>query len=166
TLIPQETMLEVLLWLDRFDLDGKQITARRLRHLVENNQMPHRAIRTVCGVNYSASYTGHCWLSIDVPIGEEDEIHHEIVLDLDTDAGVQKAVSYLSSCFVSHFNISDQDARMLYTCPDRRAIIKAPALIGELRLWECDFESGEENTLSETLCVRTFQRLSLASDIP
>ncbi|KAH7707625.1 hypothetical protein AAVH_25135 [Aphelenchoides avenae] len=36
--MPNETMLEVLLWLDRFDLDVKQITARSLRSLVENNQ--------------------------------------------------------------------------------------------------------------------------------
>lgn len=42
-------MLQVLLWLDRFDLDGKQITARRLRSLVENKQVP---LRNVARVDY------------------------------------------------------------------------------------------------------------------
>ncbi|KAH7703510.1 hypothetical protein AAVH_29317 [Aphelenchoides avenae] len=155
-------MLEILMWLDRFDLDGKQITARRLRHLVENNQMP---LRTAHAVRYCEFYKGHPTLSIDSMIDEEDE-RHETELDLETDADVQKAVSYLSSCFVPSFLVDGLQARVLYTCPDRRAIITAPALIGNLELRGCDFDSGEENTLSETLSVRTFQRLSLYSNIP
>ncbi|KAH7700364.1 hypothetical protein AAVH_32519 [Aphelenchoides avenae] len=40
-------MLQVLLWQDRFDLDGKQIIARRLRSLLENNRMPLRDVHRV-----------------------------------------------------------------------------------------------------------------------
>ncbi|KAH7721266.1 hypothetical protein AAVH_11229 [Aphelenchoides avenae] len=157
-------MLEILLWLDRFDLDGKQITARRLSHLVENNQMP---LRTAHAVRYCEHYKGHPTLSIDTLIGEEDEPHEtETELDLETDADVQKAVSYLCSCFVPSFLVWGHHARTLYTCPDRRAIITSPPLIDNLELRGCDFNSGEENTLSETLRVRTFQSLSLYSNIP
>lgn len=45
-------MLEVLLWLDRFDLDGNQITNRRLRSLAENKRMP---LRKVHRVNYDCA---------------------------------------------------------------------------------------------------------------
>ncbi|KAH7717290.1 hypothetical protein AAVH_15237, partial [Aphelenchoides avenae] len=53
TRISQDTMLEVLLWLDRFDLDAKQITVRRLRSLVENKQMP---LRKVDRVDYNGAW--------------------------------------------------------------------------------------------------------------
>ncbi|KAH7673031.1 hypothetical protein AAVH_42490, partial [Aphelenchoides avenae] len=69
TQLPQETLLQVLLWLDRFDIDGKQITARRLRSLVENNQMP---LRTVDRVDYH-----HCpyWErnTLSIHLAEDDK---------------------------------------------------------------------------------------------
>ncbi|KAH7711004.1 hypothetical protein AAVH_21690 [Aphelenchoides avenae] len=161
--LPQETMLEVLLWLDRYDLDGKQITSRRLRSLVENNQMP---LRRVLGVNYYQPCTVYPVLSIDVQVDEEDE-PHEMDLDLETDADVQKAVSFLSSCFVPNYSIYGHHARTLYACPDRRAIITAPALTRELTLQRCDFEGAAEDGLSLTLQGIAFQRLSLLfSPIP
>lgn len=52
-------MLEVLLWLDRFDLDGKQATTRRLSSLVENRQMPLRKVHRV-------EYNGE-WRNFNVP---------------------------------------------------------------------------------------------------
>lgn len=54
-------MLEVLLWLDRFDLDGPQITTRRLRSLVENKRMP---LRKVGRVDYHGEPSGYSTLSI------------------------------------------------------------------------------------------------------
>lgn len=58
--MPPETMLQVLLWLDRFDLDGKQITSRRFRSLVENKQMPLRKVDRV-------EYDGNAHVYSDAP---------------------------------------------------------------------------------------------------
>ncbi|KAH7711003.1 hypothetical protein AAVH_21689 [Aphelenchoides avenae] len=147
--LPQETMLEVLLWLDRYDLDGKQITSRRLRFLVENNQMP---FRTVCSVYFLQSFMDRLMLSID-PLVDEEEEPHEIHLYIETDEDVQEPVLYLSSCYVPFFSVTQHHARMLYACPSRRAIITAPALIRQLTFQDCDFGNGEEDTLGETLRV-------------
>ncbi|KAH7675945.1 hypothetical protein AAVH_42148, partial [Aphelenchoides avenae] len=46
-LFPNETLLIVLRWLHRFDLDSVQITNKRLRSLVENNEMPLRFLESV-----------------------------------------------------------------------------------------------------------------------
>ncbi|KAH7724336.1 hypothetical protein AAVH_08224, partial [Aphelenchoides avenae] len=50
TLIPNETFLAILRWLHRFDLDGVQITTRKLRSLVENNEMPLRFLESVTSI--------------------------------------------------------------------------------------------------------------------
>ncbi|KAH7707038.1 hypothetical protein AAVH_25736 [Aphelenchoides avenae] len=150
TQIPQETMLEVLRWLDRFDLDGKQITSRRLRSLVENNQMP---LRKVSNVFYSGQY-GEPRLQIFLNFGDHGRPTAELTCE--TDAGVQKAAAYLSSCFVRHFRVEDYKR----TLP-RNAVIAAPPLIHDLEIRGCDFDKGEEDTLSATLTGSTFQGLSL-----
>ncbi|KAH7725098.1 hypothetical protein AAVH_07376 [Aphelenchoides avenae] len=179
TQIPLETMLQVLLWLDRYDLDGKQITARCLRSLIENNQMP---LRKVFRVIYNGEDTTHepNTLSIWIEKGARDgpaKIEprtdedaggekagwfissfcvREVQLQIEADADVQKAASYLSSCFVNEFHT--------YYHRDvlpRNAIIAAPALIRELEFQFCVFDHGEEDTLSTTLNGSTFQSLSL-----
>ncbi|KAH7704190.1 hypothetical protein AAVH_28623 [Aphelenchoides avenae] len=161
TEIPQETMLEVLRWLDRFDLDGKQITSRRLRSLVENNQMP---LRKVAKVYYRGGYG---------PWNESDRLQFcfkddekdrpaQVELTFETDADVQKAAAYLSSCFVRIFVVYEH----MKTLP-RNAVIAAPPLIHELAFGFCNFDKGGEDTLSATLNGSTFRCLSLfANTIP
>ncbi|KAH7680462.1 hypothetical protein AAVH_41163, partial [Aphelenchoides avenae] len=160
TQIPQETMLEVLLWLDRFDLDGKQITARRFRSFVENDKMP---LRKVERVNYDGDKR-RVWnppdknntLSISLL---EDE---ERVPRIKTDADALKAASYLSSCFVRYFDVYGH----CFALP-KNAIIAAPTLIDELDFRQCSLDSGAEDTLSETLNGSTFRSLSLVnSSVP
>lgn len=81
---------------------------------------------------------------------------------LETDADVQKAVAYLSTCFVSEFNVYEHREVL-----PKNAIIAAPALIQDLCFRNCSFDKGEEDTLSETLKGSAFRSLSLVySDNP
>lgn len=146
-------------------------------------------LRRVEHVVYSLSYTGHThpMLTIEPEFDEEDEpyevnlhigkLDSQIVMVsewfgatmtaiiLETD--MRKAVSYLSSCYVPSFVVLELDGRTLYECPIHRAIITASGRICTLKLQECHFDSDGENTLSETLRVCNFQRVSLLySPIP
>ncbi|KAH7707035.1 hypothetical protein AAVH_25733 [Aphelenchoides avenae] len=155
TKIPHETMLEVLRWLDRFDLDAKQITSRRLRSLIENNQMP---LRKVGRVSYKGCYgplKEPNWLRICF----EDDDRDDVELTSETDADVLKAASYLSTCFVRLFNVKDHTN----TLP-RNALIAAPPLIHDLDIRYCSFDKNEEDTLSATLNGGVFRCLSLISN--
>ncbi|KAH7697123.1 hypothetical protein AAVH_13525 [Aphelenchoides avenae] len=103
-------------------------------------------------------------LTIEPEFDEEDE-PYEVNLHIETD--MRKAVSYLSSCYVPSFVVLELDGRTLYECPIHRAIITASGRICTLKLQECHFDSDGENTLSETLRVCNFQRVSLLySPIP
>ncbi|KAH7707037.1 hypothetical protein AAVH_25735 [Aphelenchoides avenae] len=143
TQIPPETMLEVLRWLDRFDLDGKQITSRRLRSLVEINRVPLREVKRV---EYSGRYTPlkEPWLQILLNFGDHGRPTAEHTFE--TDADVQKAAAYLSSCFVRLFRV-DYHKKPL----PRNAVIAAPPLIHDLEIRSCDFDKGQVDTLSATL---------------
>ncbi|KAH7712449.1 hypothetical protein AAVH_20221 [Aphelenchoides avenae] len=147
-------MLQVLLWLDRFDLDGKQITARRLRSLVENNQMPLREVRRV---EYSGDsndlYNGN--MLYIFPEEVEGVGAADVEFKIETDADAEKAAAYLASCFVSDFNVYGYENVL-----PKNAIVAAPALIHELELG-CNFGIGEWDTLGETLNGSTFRCLSL-----
>ncbi|KAH7699842.1 hypothetical protein AAVH_33049 [Aphelenchoides avenae] len=150
-------MLEVLRWLKRFDLDGKQITTRRLRSLVENNQMP---LRKVDGVDYEGNVLTPDprqmnMLSISLGKGRRAEVKFRI----ETAADVQKAVAYLSSCFVAEFNVFAH-----HGVPPKYPIIAAPKLIRELGFRFCDFlDNGEEHTLNEMLNGSTFHSLAFGN---
>ncbi|KAH7702491.1 hypothetical protein AAVH_30350, partial [Aphelenchoides avenae] len=162
TEISQETMLEVLLWLNRFDLDGKQITTRRLRRLVENNKMP---LRTVDRVDYDGVPRGHLDPR-DKPstlsIHPEKYGPAKAELPIETDADAETAASYLSSCFVRRFSVYGHHCAF-----SKNAIIAAPELIRELDFCRCIFHNAAENTLGKTLDGSTFQSLSLVrSSIP
>ncbi|KAH7710685.1 hypothetical protein AAVH_22021 [Aphelenchoides avenae] len=158
-------MLEVLLWLGRFDLDGKQITNRRLCSLFENKRMP---LRNVDRVVYEGDPRGYPnptnkthRLSIILAAGERDGAD-EVELQIETDADVQKAASYLSSCFVSDFSVYGH-----LRAPPKNAIISAPALIDEIGFRNCSFANGDEDSLGETLGGSTFRCLVLVdSSIP
>lgn len=163
--IPQESMLEVLLWLDRFDLDGNQITTRRLRSLAENKRMPLRKVHRVnydCAADdYSHNPDKGNTLRIYL---EKDETGESFVVEvkIETDADALKAVSYLSSCFVSDFSVYGRHRAFL-----KNAIIAAPALIDKLGFQHCDFNRGEADALSETLNGSTFRGLALiSSNVP
>ncbi|KAH7708475.1 hypothetical protein AAVH_24278 [Aphelenchoides avenae] len=149
-------MLVVLLWLDRFDLDGKQVTSRRLRSLVEKNRMP---LRTVVEVKYEGEADlkdkKDNILSIHLQDPDDDE-PPQLELQIETDADARKAASYLASCFVLRLSVYRH-----YEAPPKNVIIAAPALIHELSIQCCDFRGGQENTLSETLNGSTFQCLSI-----
>ncbi|KAH7710686.1 hypothetical protein AAVH_22022 [Aphelenchoides avenae] len=148
-------MLEVLLWLDRFDLDGKQATTRRLSSLVENRQMPLRKVHRV-------EYNGE-WRNFNVPpcksslsIFFRESYSAEIEIRIETDADAQKVVSYVSSCFVRYFGVfGHRDAL------PKNAIIAAPPLILKLEFRLCNFDDGEEDTLVGMLDGSTFQSLKL-----
>ncbi|KAH7708473.1 hypothetical protein AAVH_24276 [Aphelenchoides avenae] len=147
-------MLLVLLWLDRFDLDGKQIANRRLRSLVENNRMP---LRKVVKVDYAGEAV--CKdkkkniLSIHLQ-GPDDPPQMEFKIETEADA--QKAASYLASCFVLRLLAYEHHA-----APPTNVILAAPALIRTLDIRYCDFINEEEDSLSEALKGSTFRRLSL-----
>ncbi|KAH7707626.1 hypothetical protein AAVH_25136 [Aphelenchoides avenae] len=167
TQIPQETMLEVLLWLDRFDLDAKQVTSRRFRSLVENKQMPLRKLSQVAYTR-SSGLLDKTTLSIRLEGNEAlldaalRYIPANAYIRIETDSDVQKAVSYLSSCVVGYFSVFGHHDAL-----PENAIIAAPALIRELNFKSCNFSIGEEDTLSETLMGSTFQRLSFClADLP
>lgn len=84
-----------------------------------------------------------------------------------TSTDVREAVSYLSSCYVPSFVVLELDGRTLYECPIHREILTASGRICTLKLQECHFDSDGENTLSETLRVCNFQRVSLLySSVP
>lgn len=68
-------MLDVLLWLDRFDLDGKQIATKRLRSLVENKRMP---LRKVDRVDYRGKLHGSSHLNIFSEAEEFDDVELSI----------------------------------------------------------------------------------------
>ncbi|KAH7704191.1 hypothetical protein AAVH_28624 [Aphelenchoides avenae] len=159
TQIPPETMHEVLRWLDRFDLDGKQITSRRLRSLVENKQMP---LRNVMRVHYRGRYgpSEGPWLRISLDYDAHGRPTAEHTFE--TDADVQKAAAYLSSCFVRTFLVYEHTK----TLP-RNAVIAAPPLIHDLEIRSCDFDKGQVDTLIATLSGSTFRGLRLdACSIP
>ncbi|KAH7687849.1 hypothetical protein AAVH_40598, partial [Aphelenchoides avenae] len=160
TQIPQETMLEVLLWLDRFDLDDKRITARRLRSLVENEQMPLRTVHRVCyhGELYGCtSGSAHSTCS-SLCIFLEEDGPADTELQIETEADAEKAASYLSSCFVRNFDVREhRDALPANT------IIAAPGLIRELVFTNCNFDHGAEDPLSATLSGSTFRCLAIYS---
>ncbi|KAH7687896.1 hypothetical protein AAVH_40551, partial [Aphelenchoides avenae] len=166
TQIPQETMLEVLLWLDRFDLDGKEITTRCLRSLIENKQMP---LRTVARVEYDGEprrdpmgRTGkRNTLSIRLEEGDKDG-PAQVELKIETDTDAQKAALYLSSCFVSGFAVYGHREVL-----PKNAIIAAPPLIRQLEFLFCRFAIGNADTLNDTLNGGTFQELCLVySSLP
>ncbi|KAH7694256.1 hypothetical protein AAVH_38701, partial [Aphelenchoides avenae] len=78
-----------------------------------------------------------------------------------TDADAQKAASYLSTCFVSNFRVSNFDA-----LPEN-AIIAAPARMRELFFGNCNFDNDVEDTLSNALKGSSFQCLKfINSRIP
>ncbi|KAH7706903.1 hypothetical protein AAVH_25869 [Aphelenchoides avenae] len=161
TQISHDTMLEVLLWLDRFDLDGKQITSRGLRSLVENNRMPLRKVFKVDYDEANREDTKTNILNIHLQDPDDDE-PPQVELQIDTYADAQKAASYLASCFVLRLSVYRH-----FSGPPRNVILAAPALIRKLHLRHCDFSSEEENTLNKTLSGSTFQCLSVYfSDIP
>ncbi|KAH7707629.1 hypothetical protein AAVH_25139 [Aphelenchoides avenae] len=153
-------MLEVLLWLDRFDLDDNQITTRRLCSLVENKQMPLRKVERVeyCGDErrYWDPLAKNSTLSIVLEEHEKDSVA------LDTDKDARTAASFLSSCFVRYFDVYAHRSAF-----PKHAIIGARALIDELDFRYCDFDNGAEDTLSDTLSGSTFRNLSFVySSVP
>ncbi|KAH7723945.1 hypothetical protein AAVH_08539 [Aphelenchoides avenae] len=168
TEIPAETMLEVLLWLDRFDLDAKQITTKSLRSLVEKNKMP---LRKVDQVDYEGEELGPTRSTdrkamLSIVLVEKEEVvptqKTDVKLQIETDADVRRAVSYLSSCFVSCLGLYGHEQ-----APPNNAIVAAPALIRQLHVMNCNFYNGKEDVLSQMIEGRTFQRLTIAdSAIP
>ncbi|KAH7703770.1 hypothetical protein AAVH_29057 [Aphelenchoides avenae] len=152
TQLSQDTMLQVLLWLDRFDLDNKQKSGRRLRSLVENNRMP---LRSVYRVAYRGDYFPRSTTKLSICL-EEGEWPPKLELWIETDADAQKAASYLSSCFVRDFWVHSH-----YDALPTNTIIAAPALIRGLQFERCNFNQGEKDTLSEMLSGSTFQSLEL-----
>ncbi|KAH7709095.1 hypothetical protein AAVH_23646 [Aphelenchoides avenae] len=140
TKLSQDTMLQALLWLDRFDLDNKQKTAR---------------------LAYRGDYFPRSTTKLSIFL-EEGEWHPQLELWIETDADAQKAAAYLSSCFVRHFWVHSH-----YDVLPRNAIIAAPALIRELQFERCHFNKGEGDTLSEMITGSTFQFLELSrSHVP
>lgn len=70
-LIPNEILLSILRWLDRFDLDDVQIATKRLRKLVENNEMP---LRVLDDISYTGDAGGDGWRNVLYISGEKCQL--------------------------------------------------------------------------------------------
>lgn len=147
--IPNETLVAVLRWLQRFDLDGVQITNKRLRSLVENNEMPLRLL-------YSVIYFG------DTGVGC---MKHVLLLEpkgqlkkqcrFDVEGGIQMTQRYLTSTFIRGFDVRDHDVAL----PNRRLLSAHEQHITRLELFRCNFNVGGGNALEKTLSGCRFGEL-------
>ncbi|KAH7724333.1 hypothetical protein AAVH_08221 [Aphelenchoides avenae] len=151
TPIPNETLLIILRWLHRFDLDGVQITTRRLRSLVENNDMPLRCLDTVTYIG-DVGPDGTKNVLILEPKGQQKE-----QCPLDVVGGISMARRYLTSAFIRVLVVSDHDAAL----PNRQLLTAYEEHISCLSFERCNFKIGAGNALEKTVCGCRFRELSV-----
>ncbi|KAH7702430.1 hypothetical protein AAVH_30418, partial [Aphelenchoides avenae] len=123
TLIPNEIFITILRLLHRFDLDGVQITTKRLRGLVEGNVLPLRFLDTVTYIGDAGE--GGAVLAKDILLLQpNDYSRRKEQCLLDVEGGIDMARRYLTSTFIRIFVVSDHDVAMpnpqLFTAHEER----------------------------------------------
>ncbi|KAH7715412.1 hypothetical protein AAVH_17184 [Aphelenchoides avenae] len=141
TLIPNETFLIILRWLHRFDLDGVQITTRRLRSLVENNEMPLRDLDTAKYIGEAGAGDTKNVLLLE-PEGQQKQ-----QCPLDVEGGIDMARRYLTYTYIGILVVSDHDIAL----PNPQLLTAHEEHISCLSFERCNFTIGEGNALDKTL---------------
>ncbi|KAH7714422.1 hypothetical protein AAVH_18241 [Aphelenchoides avenae] len=155
TLTPNETLLAIFRWLQRYDLDSVQLASKRLQSLVEKNEMPARILDEV-------TYIGDA--------GEGDSVLSKNILllrtidwtekcQLNVEGGIDKARRYLTSSFVRILDVKDHYKRL----PNPQLLTAREVRIGSLSFERCNFKTGTDNALEQTLLGSRFSQLYVAN---
>ncbi|KAH7702429.1 hypothetical protein AAVH_30417 [Aphelenchoides avenae] len=109
--VPNETLILILRWLHRFDLDGVQISTKGLRNLVDNIEMPLRHLDTVNYIRDAGD--GDSLLSKNILLLQpNDYSRRKEQCPLDVEDCIDMARRYLTSVFIRILVVSDHRDRL------------------------------------------------------